>query len=319
MDSFVELFGHRPLNELFSEWQPAPLSEETDGWANFPPESFLAWCLGLPRSSFDGVPPNEQYKKQPTFLIGQSHRVWLSANLIAKNVAQDGAILDFGSYPFVVPIAMRDYFKHRGLITGTVIQPMDSEGDAYLRSFEIGTDCVDLDPYVVDMKRGATLPRSLNASNESQDLVSMFHVIEHLYHPIPALAEAYRVLRPGGRMVITTDNAMMLNTLSNFVAGYGYTFEPVEDTAAMTVHDWRGHVRFFTERDLTTMLKSIGFEIIEVGFEEVFYDVFHDDYFSDPMPTLQQWKIDVLKQHRQFANDIYVVAEKPQKTNSGSE
>ena len=138
----------------------------------------------------------------------------------------------------------------------------------------------------------------------------MLHVIEHLYHPMSALKEAHRILKAGGRLIVTTDNAMMLNTLLNYVSGYGYVFEPVLSTCAMSFHDWRGHVRFFTASDLETMVRAAGFSVEEIGYEEIFYEAFHEDYFAEPSPHLPRWRIPVLKQHRQFANDVYIVAAK---------
>ena len=79
----------------------------------------------------------------------------------------------------------------------------------------------------------------------------------------------------------------------------------------MTVHDWRGHVRFFTENDLRTMVESIGFRTVETGYEEVFYNVFHDAYFEETHPVIQNWRKHMLKDNRQFANDVHIMAEKP--------
>jgi len=39
------------------------------------------------------------------------------------------------------------------------------------------------------------------------DQVSMSHVLEHLHDPHSAIAECHRILRPGGRLVISTPNA----------------------------------------------------------------------------------------------------------------
>jgi len=44
----------------------------------------------------------------------------------------------------------------------------------------------------------------------SFDVVTMHHVFEHLSDPMKTLAECYRVLRPGGKLVIVTPNAESL-------------------------------------------------------------------------------------------------------------
>ena len=222
------------------------------------------------------------------------------------------SITDFGSFPFAIPLSVRDYFGHNGPITSTLIQEIQESEKDILEKYDISLDRVDLDPYVVDFERKSpkSLPRNLKTQNQSQDVVSMFHVIEHLYHPMSALKEAARILKKSGRIIITTDNAMMLNTLQNYVSGYGYIFEPVRETAAMTVHDWRGHVRFFTYNDLVTMLDASGFDVIEYGFNEIFYNILYDEHFAEPRPFLPNFKKDILKKYPQFSNDVWIVGAK---------
>jgi len=124
------------------------------------------------------------------------------------------------------------------------------------------------------------------------------------------LAEAHRVLRSSGKLLISTDNANMINTFQNLISNYGYVFEPVESTAAMQVDDWRGHVRFFTERDLRVMVEKAGFKVVDVQYREIFYDVLFEDYYVDPAINLSGWKIELLKNYPMFRNDIILIAEK---------
>lgn len=51
---------------------------------------------------------------------------------------------------------------------------------------------------------------------ESFDVVAMWDVVEHLYDPISALAEAWRVLRTGGLMALNTPN---YNSISRVLLG----------------------------------------------------------------------------------------------------
>jgi SAM-dependent methyltransferase len=310
MASFYELYGDISLKALLSNWQPEAIRMEEGEWLHFPPKSFLSWATAFPRYDFDANPNVPYPARMPTFLLSQTHRLWLSAELVVDHCGLAGDLVDFGSFPFAVPLILRDYFRYQGSIVGTAIQPLSDESKAILNQFRIQLEMLDLDPYVRDRSRVDNLPLSLTREAQSVDVVTMFHVIEHLYHPIPALREAYRILRKGGHLIITTDNAMMLNVLVNYLGGYGYVFEPVEITSSMLVHDWRGHVRFFTADDLRTMTTAAGFIEVEAGFEQIFYDVFHEAYLQDPAPYLPGWQQTILKKHRQFANDVYYIASK---------
>lgn len=308
--NLLSLIGDRPLRELFEKWRPIVLDESENEWLDVPPESFLEFARACPTNEMWSIPPTGSYLKQPNFLISQIHRAWISGMLVSKHARRNDKIVDLGSFPFILPIILRQYFLHMAEIHATVIQPLSESSIELLDANAITFEQLDLDPYVVDPGRGDRLPTRLQLRDNSQDVCTLFHVIEHLYYPMKVLQEAHRILKPGGKILITTDNGGMLNIFMNVLCDYGYVFEPVETTAAMAVHDWRGHVRFFTQRDLQVMLENAGFRVLDVQFREVFYDVLFEDYFTNPRFEIPEWKVEILKHHANFRNDIMIVAEK---------
>ncbi|GEP01877.1 class I SAM-dependent methyltransferase [Methylobacterium haplocladii] len=306
----LSFIGDVPLNKLFENWVPARVEPEGHDWLDLPPADFLDWCRKFPDIGMWYIPPHEKYIGNPSFLVSQAHRVWTTTSLLNRHCDRAASLLDLGSYPFVVPVTLRDYFGFTGKITGTVIQPLNDTSYDLLSKYQIATDVLDLDPFVVDLTRQDRLPTRLQIRDNTQDAVTLFHVMEHLYHPMPTLKEAHRVLKPGGKIFITTDNAFMLNVFNSILDTTTAVFEPVEGTSAMQVHDWRGHVRFFSERDLSVMLQSAGFEIVEIGYREIYYDVLFDDHFVDPNIYIQGWRTDILRDMPSARNDIYVVAQK---------
>ncbi len=86
------------------------------------------------------------------------------------------------------------------------------------------------------------------------DLVVSTEVIEHLYQPNLFLENAFKVLRPGGHLIITTPYHGYLKNLALSLCNYWDKHHTV---------DWEnGHIKFFSEKTLTRMLSACGFNNI---------------------------------------------------------
>jgi ubiquinone/menaquinone biosynthesis C-methylase UbiE len=84
------------------------------------------------------------------------------------------------------------------------------------------------------------------ADNEF-DLVACIETIEHVRDVQLALSEIRRVLRPGGRLALTTPAASRWRVLYR---GLEHPFSP--------------HVRAFSRRSLRTILETMGFQVLEL-------------------------------------------------------
>ncbi|MBL8209310.1 MAG: class I SAM-dependent methyltransferase [Bryobacterales bacterium] len=79
-------------------------------------------------------------------------------------------------------------------------------------------------------------------------VVTMFHVLEHLYDPAGYLDEAHRILKPNGRLVIQVPNASCWQFLL-----FGEHWNGV---------DIPRHLLHFRESDIRALLEDCGFEIV---------------------------------------------------------
>jgi SAM-dependent methyltransferase len=83
----------------------------------------------------------------------------------------------------------------------------------------------------------------------SFDLVLCAETLEHVRDVQLLLSELRRVLRPGGRLALTTPAHGRLTGLSILVRGFESRFEPLSP-----------HLRFLTARSLRELLEEHGFE-----------------------------------------------------------
>ncbi len=115
---------------------------------------------------------------------------------------------------------------------------------------------VDVAPAAVDRAREHADARllagdgTLPLEHGSVDVVWCSETLEHVADTLGLLQEARRVLRPGGRLIVTTPAHPWLRRVALAALRFDAHFDP------------RGqHLRFFTRRSLAGMLAAAGFEV----------------------------------------------------------
>ena len=310
---FIEQCRERTLGEIFGDDTPVSIYDNSLAWLSLPQRDFVDYAAGRKRYSFDAVPEDPKvFRNQPTFLITQAHRIWLTIRKIGQYLTTDpgAVVLDLGSFPFTVDLAIRDYLRLDCRMIVTVNQNMQADWQAALTENRIEWIPVNLDPRVKPGPGEPAAAEGLPLEDESVDFIVFSHVIEHLYHPIQILKEACRVLKKGGKLLLSTDNGYMLGGFLNYLHPQSYLHEPVEQTAAMTFHEWRGHVRFFTETDLRTLIEAAGAHVVECELWEVLYNNLWEEYFVEPQLQIPRWRANLLTEYPVYRNEIILVAEK---------
>jgi len=109
------------------------------------------------------------------------------------------------------------------------------------------------DRALITTNKGHQVVGSLSdLEDESLDIVTMFHVLEHLTDPVGILTSLRRVLRPGGRLIIEVPHARdALFTLYDCDAFKRFTF-------------WSEHLVLHTRQSLAILLSAAGYHETEI-------------------------------------------------------
>ncbi len=100
------------------------------------------------------------------------------------------------------------------------------------------------------------LEEDLAAVVREVDVVVATEVLEHLYRPASLVENAFRVLRPGGTLIVTTPHHGYWKNLALSLCGAWDRHFTV---------DWDGgHIKFFSDRTLGRLLRNHGFEGLSI-------------------------------------------------------
>lgn len=99
--------------------------------------------------------------------------------------------------------------------------------------------------------------------NDSFDLILFCEILEHLRNqPLKAIQEIYRVLKPGGSLLLSTPHITPLMRW-RFLWNEDFQDDLVSEFAKIESIGHMGHFRLFSQNEINRILTSFGFSIIQ--------------------------------------------------------
>jgi len=197
--------------------------------------------MELPQSALDGPsfpkPLNYNYSHTgPTW----DHSIVLPPIIrAARSIPPDGSILDIGcgNGAMLAEIRKLGSFRLCGVESSESAVRLARSQGFDVRLADASTDLVTL------------------FEQHSFDLVVSVEVIEHVYDPRGLLRQAHALLRPKGRLLLTTPYHGYFKNLLIAVLGKGDAhYNPLWDC---------GHIKFWSRKTLSAALEETGYQSIQ--------------------------------------------------------
>jgi SAM-dependent methyltransferase len=182
-------------------------------------------------------------------------RLLRTLDLLPQGSAQQ-RILEMGAYLQVTPALQHRlgygevrgcYFGPRGEVDHR--SAVSSAGEEFRCDIELFDADKDPFPY----------------GDEYFNTVLCCELIEHLRtDPMHLMAEANRILAPGGHFLLTTPNAASLRALSAILQGYHPGFFPAYLKPHKSAEGDERHNREYTPKELQLLMRDAGFEVVRL-------------------------------------------------------
>ncbi|MEE9231531.1 MAG: methyltransferase domain-containing protein [Acidobacteriota bacterium] len=216
----------------------------------------------LPFESFS--PTDRRFSVRMHHALKNYDRLWIALRAAARYVPPGPlTVADLGTYPGSLLRLLRRLLPPETCrLVGVGLMISDEFRQAMAEDCGAEILTVNLDPRN-DQLRGKRYPTRIPLNDGSVGLVFALEVVEHLASPSHLFAEAFRILAPGGYLLVTTPNVTRIGNVlkllvgrSNFDRLIPVDYEHPED-------EWRPHFREYTLAEVCDFFRRAGFQVVE--------------------------------------------------------
>lgn len=175
-------------------------------------------------------------------------------------------IVDLGPFPgSLLRLLRRMDYTNSARLFGAGLMVSDEFVYFMQRNVQADIHAVNLDPEGGQFQ-GKGYSENVPLPDDSVQLVFALEIIEHLTSPFHLLAEAYRLLRSGGHVVLTTPNVTRIGNVFKLLIGRTPNDRLAPPGYNNPDDEWRPHAREYAMHELAEMLCQTGFDIAEARF-----------------------------------------------------
>ena len=183
-----------------------------------------------------------------TYLTRHRERLAFDLQLVTRFAPSDGSVLEYGAIPLLMTAALDR--------SGFAVAALDGGPERFASAIRT----LGLTVHPCDVETEAT-----PFPDDHFDLVLFNELFEHLrIDPIFTLKEVLRVLRPGGRLLLSTPNLRSFRGLRNLVLhdeGHAVSAGVYRQYEKLGTLGHMGHVREYTTFEVADFLTRVGFQV----------------------------------------------------------